>query len=59
MKKPLGSRLTGRTGQQRERPQTTDVARGKNWIVLNVEPIASAFKANALHHAKPLPTPFD
>ncbi|CAI8952734.1 conserved hypothetical protein [Pseudomonas sp. IT-P258] len=43
---------------ERERPQTTDVAR-KNWIVLNVEPIASAFKANVLHRAKPLPTPFD
>ncbi|MGF6518667.1 hypothetical protein ABH912_006133 [Pseudomonas sp. BT76 TE3572] len=59
MKKPLGSRLTGRTGQQRERPQTTDVARGKNWIVLNVEPIALAFKANVLHRVKPLTMPID
>ncbi|MFD2883274.1 hypothetical protein ACFS4T_12085 [Pseudomonas lini] len=28
----------------------------KNWIVLNVEPIAIAFKANVLHQVEPLTT---
>jgi hypothetical protein len=42
-----------------ERPQTTDVARGKNWIVLNVEPIALAFKAIVLHQVKPLTVRID
>jgi hypothetical protein len=45
--------------QQRERPQTTHVARGKNWIVLNVVPIARAFKANVLHPLKSLMPTFD
>jgi hypothetical protein len=29
----------------------------KNWIALNVEPIAIAFKVNVLHWAKPLTMP--
>ncbi|MFM9487731.1 MULTISPECIES: hypothetical protein [Pseudomonas] len=50
--------LAGKTGtneKDRKRPMSPE----KNWIVLNVEPIASAFKVNVLHRAKPLPTPFD
>ncbi|WP_223454265.1 MULTISPECIES: hypothetical protein [unclassified Pseudomonas] len=51
--------LAGKTGTNEKDRKRPTVARRKNWIVLNVEPIASAFKANVLHHAKPLPTPFD
>ncbi|WP_338585789.1 hypothetical protein [Pseudomonas sp. MAG733B] len=51
--------LAGENRHERERPQTTDVARGKNWIALNVEPIAIAFKANVLQRVKPLTTPID
>ncbi|WP_309677639.1 hypothetical protein, partial [Pseudomonas sp.] len=43
---------TGKTANDRCRPR-------KNWIVLNVEPIALAFKANVLHRVKPLTMPID
>ncbi|CAI8862064.1 hypothetical protein [Pseudomonas sp. IT-P291] len=45
--------LAGKTGtneKDRKRPMSPEE---KNWIVLNVEPIASAFKANVLHPVKP------
>ncbi|MGY2262496.1 hypothetical protein [Pseudomonas sp. SDO55104_S430] len=41
------------------KPQTTRVVAGKSGIVLNVEPIAIAFKANVLRPLKSLITPID
>jgi hypothetical protein len=55
----LWDRACGQTGRNEKGRKRPGVARGKNWIVLNVESIALAFKANVLHPLKSLTTPID
>ncbi|UZE14015.1 MULTISPECIES: hypothetical protein [Pseudomonas] len=51
--------LHGQTDRSEKGRKRLTSPEEKNWIVLNVEPIARAFKANVLHPSKSLTMPID